>query len=129
MCLYSWTSRKKAISDIICYKVFICDTEGRNLSSRYRRSYKWQMGKLTEAERAKAGSVKKESEIRSGYFHSYQKVRDALTSPELYLTQTKVVVCKCIIPAGSYYYYGIHSDGKEGYASKKLIIDSYIYKN
>lgn len=126
MCLYSWQKRKKSSKDIICYKVFICDKDGNNLTSRYRDAFKWIIGKLTKAERAKAGCIKRDGEITTGYFHSYEKAKEAIESilsPELYHERGKsLLVYECIIPAGSYYYYGIHSDGREGYASKELIV-------
>ena len=37
------------------------------------------------------------------------------------------VIVKCIIPKGSYYYYGYHQGGLFGYASKQLkIVEKYV---
>ena len=118
MCLYSWQNRKKATKDIVCYKTLNC-IKGK-LHSIYGRHI-WELDTVYEAERAKPNYY--EDEITFGYFHSYDKMFNQYSlSPGLQR------YAKCIIPKDTYYYYGIHSDGHEGYASKKLkIVEIYDY--
>ena len=121
MCLYSWQKRKKATKDIECYKIFV-KTDGV-IRSRYY-VYRWKFGEIQESQKALPGRIKRDGEVTSGYFHSYNSLSEAKRSLLCY--KENEILCKCIIPKGSYYYYGIHSDGHEGYASKKLKITEII---
>lgn len=123
MCLYSWDLRKKATKDIECYKIVVA-ANGK-ICSRYY-DYEWEIDKIHESPRALPSRIKSDGDITGGYFHSYYSLNEAKKSILCY--KEHEVLCKCIIPEGSYYYYGIHSDGYEGYASKKLKITEIISK-
>lgn len=127
MCLLIQGNRRIAKEDIVCYKVL---AEWRNIStlemtfitSLFHQNNKWELGVEQTAERAVARWVK--WQIEDGYFHSYKFQANA--SAERFFHRDYDVpnmtfgVYKCIIPKGSPYYYGIHSGGNEGYASKRL---------
>lgn len=119
MCLYSCQSRKKATKDIVCYKILNCING--DLYSIYGK-HKWEVGTLYEAERAKPSYY--DDEIKFGYFHSYDKEIEI----NKYSLNSMQRVVRCIIPKGTYYYHGIHSDGREGYASKKLKV-VHVFEN
>lgn len=126
MCLYSWKTKKKAENDIECYKVLKYDSNGI-LSSLFQDSFKWEIGNEYKAERAKY--IYKRN-IDSGYFHSYISEMTALDVYNSLIkdynsglgTFSELKILKCIIPKGTYFYEGIHSDGRDGYASKSLKI-------
>lgn len=119
MCLYSWESKKKAENDIVCYKVIKYDDNGI-LSSPIQGSFKWELGKEYRAERAIFSAF---GCISKGYFHSYISEWAAFNAQHSSLGCFKETrIFKCIIPKGTYFYQGIHSDGREGYASKSLKI-------
>lgn len=128
MCLLIQGNRRIAKEDIICYKVL---AEWRNIStlkivsiaSLFHQGNKWELGVEQTAERAVPRWFK--DQIEDGYFHSY-KFQDSARTEKLWRYSDSGVssmtfgVYKCIIPKGSPYYYGIHSGGNEGYASKRL---------
>lgn len=127
MCLLIQGNRRIAKEDIICYKVL---AEWRNIStlkiasivSLFHQNNKWELGVEQTAKRTVARWVKEQ--IEDGYFHSY-KFEDSAYAARCFHHDDAVPnmtfgVYKCIIPKGSPYYYGIHSGGNEGYASKRL---------
>lgn len=119
MCLYSWKTKKKAENDIVCYKILKYDNNGI-LSSPLQDSFKWELGKEYRAERATFSFF---GDISKGYFHSYISEMTAFNAMHSSLgCFKKSRIFKCIIPKGTYFYEGIHSDGREGYASKCLKI-------
>ena len=120
MCLYSWQKRKKATKDIECYKIVLI--KNGVIHSKYHDK-EWELNKLYEAENALPFRIKSDGDVTSGYFHSYDSFEEV---KRWAFCDKNEVVCKCIIPDGTYYYYGIHSDGHEGYASKKLKITEII---
>ena len=93
------------------------------LRSRYRSNFKWIVDKVYQADKAWTGSLRR-GEIKEGYFHSYSKVpiNTLNTNPFFDVYSLKECIYECIIPEGTYYYTGTHSDGMEGYASKYLKI-------
>lgn len=119
MCLYKRGSRKRAKEDILCYKVLIYNIKESKYHSKFKK-YEWEIGVEKEAGKTKPGCISKYGEIGSGYFHSY-KWAWAINSNGS-TSEYKECIFRCIIPKGSYYYEGIHSDGIDGYASKKLKI-------
>ena len=123
MCLYSWQSRKKATKDIECYKIVVV-SDGV-MRSQFHNDNIWELNKVYEAEKALPGRIKYDGDVASGYFHSYNYLDSARRA---FSYEKYEIICKCIIPAGTYYYAGIHSDGHTGYASKKLKITEIIYQ-
>lgn len=128
MCLYirGKGSKKKAEKDIVCYKILALDENG-HLCSRYKSYFMWIVDKTYRADNAWTGSIKA-GEVKEGYFHSY--TYNPLYNPkqvDVLLVQN-LVVYECIIPAGTYYYKGRHSDGVEGYASKSLKLIKRLYQ-
>ena len=127
MCLLIQGNRRIAKEEIVCYKVL---AEWRNIStlkivsiaSLFHQGNKWELGVEQTAERAVPRWVK--CQIEDGYFHSYKFQDRALTEklwhPDNGVSSMTLGVYKCIIPKGSPYYYGVHSGGCEGYASKRL---------
>ena len=113
MCLLKQSSKLKAKEDIVCYKV--CYLRNNYLCSFFH-DFLWDLNKVYEAERAKP--ARRRCSIYDGYFHSYAKPEHAYGL----LQRENVVLVKCIIPKDTYYYKGIHQEGKDGYASKKLKI-------
>lgn len=113
MCMLKSSTRLKATKDIVCYKV--CKYNGKRLSSFFYH-FIWKLNHTYEAEHARVAPIK--DHIYDGYFHTF-------TSPELcsrILKNEGTIMCKCIIPKGTYYFKGWHDDCREGYASKKLKI-------
>lgn len=119
MCLYKRGNRKRAQKDIIAYKILVYTKRDARYHSMFK-NYIWDIGVEQEAKKAKPGCISKYGEVGSGYFHSYKNVVFGLNSEST--SEYKKCIFKCIIPKGSYYYEGIHSDGLDGYASKKLKI-------
>lgn len=117
MCLYPKYKLKKAKHDIVCYKVMLNKKSNIFYSIYWNTNEPWYIGEFKKGKHVWGRDFIFSGEIGSGYIHSYKDERDAITSCDDFLC-----VCKCIIPKGSYYYEGIHSDGKYGYASKKLKI-------
>lgn len=63
-------------------------------------------------------NIEKYSEhLTQGFIHSFKNKSDALkfAKREIYID-----VVECIIPAGTYYFEGINSDGTDGYASTQI---------
>ena len=120
MCLYSWKAKKKAENDIECYKVLKYDQNGI-LSSPFQESFKWEVGKEYKDERAK---LLYRGEVNEGYFHSYNSYMTAFNAcVNDFNSKRRLIIARCIIPKGTYFYQGIHSSGgREGYASKSLKI-------
>lgn len=120
MCLYvsSKKNRKKAKEDIICYKVL--NTKHGDLLSIFEH-FKWTLGVEETAEKATDIWGDK---IRDGYFHTYDNYFNAVKESLF----PGFEVFECIIPKGTYYYKGRHSDSFEGYASKKLIVVKQLEK-
>ena len=125
MCLYKRGNRKRAKKDIIAYKVLVYNRRDARFHSMYK-NYIWDIGVEQEAKKARPGRISKDGEVGSGYFHSY-KYAFAINISESTLDY-KTCIFRCIIPKGSYYYEGFHSDGIDGYASKKLKIVEELYR-
>lgn len=118
MCMLKLSSRLKATKDIVCYKVCICNTD--KIYSLHYRDFIWELNKEYTADRAKIYYLP--DYVYDGYFHTFNKIEYALKEKEEGSFKIYTKVYKCIIPSGAYYYKGLHQDGKEGYASKKLKI-------
>lgn len=54
-----------------------------------------------------------------GFIHSFRKKEDAIMFAKC-PGHSYVDVVECVIPAGTYYFKGINSDGTDGYASTKI---------
>lgn len=127
MCLVLAGRRKKAKEDILCYKVLKehLDINGdiKHLNSPYFERYEWVLGKKASNEMPTPGEIDN-NQIKGGYFHSFSKEKDALDESWWHIPHfdERIGVYKCVIPKGSIYYCGEHSDGGEGYASKCLKI-------
>lgn len=123
MCLTSFGSRKKAKTDIVCFKIFRVypKNDGLYIKSRIH-NYRWEIGKAETCKRATSINY---GEIHDGYFHSYTTVGEAMLQ---HGTSGSVpeYIFKCIIPAGTWYYEGIHSDHSHGYASKSLVVKELL---
>lgn len=124
MCLtlINTISRKRAKTDIICYKVLVWRTtnHSRRLSSPIFQET-WNIGEeKTNTERR---WTRYRHAIDNGYYHSYEMLCDARSfEDELGGRGLWAETYKCVIPQGAYYYKGYHSRVREGYASKKLRI-------
>lgn len=124
MCMLKLSSKLYAKEDIVCYKILrqmhIGDmTTLKSLLNDYR----WVIGKRERASRSKA---RYDNKIYDGYFHSYREIPKKLPHISPFLDAMSVisipVIYKCIIPKGSLYYEGIHSDALDGYCSKSLVV-------
>ena len=128
MCLYTTRRKKKAVTDIVCYKIMMINKRGE-LCSLYRNNFKWIIGKVYNAGRAWTGSLKL-GEVKEGYFHSYMynpAYYPNISLPSSLASGFDICIYECVIPAGAYYYEGIHTDKLRGYASKSLKIIKKIY--
>lgn len=124
MCLLPLHSRKKAKHDIVCYKIFRT-TLSKNKKLKIKslfHNYKWEIGKL-ETITKRASCVYCKGNIYDGYFHSYATLVEANMQLGINDGCTNEFIYECIIPAGTWYYEGIHSDHRNGYASKSLKIN------
>lgn len=122
MCLYTNGKIKKAKKDIVCYKIMFNGRLRNTFHSIYWNTNEaWNIGSFK-----KGNSIIKRydiiDEIGSGYIHSYKNESDAKKSVD------EFTVCMCVIPKKTYYYEGIHSDGKYGYAAKKMKILKVVRK-
>ena len=129
MCLVKEGCKKKAKEDIVCYKVMSCLEDGSDIRSLFYSKCCWNLGETKIGKKAPTAFWK--DQVDGGYFHTYAS--KALCYFALIyerskhsLIERRLEMYQCIIPAGSYYYAGRHSDGTEGFASKKLIIEKLI---
>jgi len=118
MCMLKLSSRLKASHDIVCYKVCICNAD--KIYSLHNNHFIWELNKEYEAERA--SPTRSKGNIFDGYFHSFDNIEYAKDLAAHSYWVKYAMVYKCIIPKGTYYYKGLHDDGRRGYASKKLKI-------
>ena len=130
MCLTKFGSRKKSRYEKVCYKIFEENLTTHEICSRFHKGFKWEVGKEYEAERAHNGRLWYYGEVNSGYFHSYEKLEYAIDEVNNYYKNSNnaayLVIYECAIPSDTPYYWGIHSDGHDGYASKRLILKKLI---
>ena len=127
MCLTKVGGKRKATKDIVCYKVLIETYNGNGeklCCSPYNKFY-WEIGKEYKNEEI-ANNYGSKEEIFSGYFHTFEKINECETKARKLIRSCRqneaLVMYECVIPKGTYYYYGYHQDGFWGYASKKLKI-------
>lgn len=120
MCLIVKGGKKKAKTDIVCYKIMAHYPRG--ICSRYHSFMMWEVGKEYQAFRACSGFIKKYKEIHEGYFHSYCEI------PITDINKDNEYVYECIIPKGTWYFQGMHTDGYDGYASKSLKVIRCLQK-
>jgi len=128
MCLTTFgntkANRKCATRDIVCYKVFVISLDDflqpTVINSMYHRTnVPWKIGVTKTAEKSPFIYC---GEVKGGYFHSYRDWVDAQQIIKRGDGTRRLMVFKCVIPKGTWYYTGIHSDGFDGYASKQLRI-------
>lgn len=119
MCLIVKGGKKKAKTDIVCYKIMVQYPGG--ICSRYH-FMTWEIGREYQAYRACSGFIKKYKEIHEGYFHSYCEI------PVTDISKHNEYVYECIIPKGTWYFQGMHTDGNDGYASKSLKVIRCLQK-
>ena len=118
MCLKTTlTEPKIAQEDITCYKVI-----SQNMTSLYYTEFKWELGKLYEAEMECSSQWRRISLI-SKAFHSYQTLEDLRYG--FYKSELPCLMVKCTIPKGSEFYTGIQGS-ENGFASNKLIINEIL---
>lgn len=123
MCMLKLSSKLYAKEDIVCYKILRqLSIDGITTLKSFYNDYKWVIGKHERASRSKA---RYDNNIYDGYFHSYREIPKEL--PRINPSFDVIpVIYKCIIPKGSLYYKGIHSDALDGYCSKSLIVTEKI---
>jgi hypothetical protein len=129
MCLTKEGCRRKATKDIECYKVLLeyNDNGVTRLFSPYYGYKEWEIGKTFINYERGYSPTPNSHNVFGGYYHSYENLQYSyLTSKDIErrqkTTKPRVVICKAIIPKGTYYYYGYHYGGYWGYASKELKI-------
>ena len=125
MCLYTTGKKKKAMEDIICYKVFLLD------NGNLRAPFRFTLYKTNEiiVDQKKNfikyfGNLK---QIYDGFMHSFKTKKTAIYLADLFNKRgyaDRYVVYKCRIPKNSFYYEGesyIEScKTRKSYASKRL---------
>lgn len=148
MCLYTKQKEPKiAQEDIICYKVLeICNPEWNLESSHKRKSkktvlmsyfhsdFKWNIdknyrSKLVIEPRPIAESYEDFKYYVSKAFHSYKTLESTKFFCYIISHQSDMdpcVIVRCVIPKGAKYCEGMHSDGKEGYASNQMIMKEVV---
>ena len=126
MCLKSETIRsKKATSDIVCYKVLL--KKSHSLVSPFYHNFKWKFREIVEP-RDKAVYRFISKHIEDGYLHTFSSIYGAEDMVKDSSMRDHLRIYKCIIPEGTYYYKGIQSGGRYGYASKKLKLVKLVKK-
>jgi len=116
--------KRRSADDIVCYKILIKDRYGNLFSPLH--PFLWKLNVEYKAERRWSPLAR--NEVKDGYFHTYGDRPSGRIVVSLPAHDSTVVLCKCIIPKGSYYYFGEHSNGVLGYASKKLKIVEIIHE-
>lgn len=119
MCLKVKNVRsKKATEDILCYKVVKKNYKGDLISPFYPK-FVWQVGvEAGPNENAIRRFIP--TDIEGGYLHSFSTISGALDMTLFGSDRKNLRIYKCVIPKGTHYYEGMHSNGFSGYASKKL---------
>lgn len=119
MCLKVKNVRsKKATEDILCYKVVLKNHNGE-LTSPFYPKFVWQVGVETGPnERSIRRFIPKD--IEGGYLHSFSTISGAIDLKIFNINKGRMEIYECVIPKGTHYYEGMHSNGFSGYASKKL---------
>ena len=121
---------KVAHEDIKCFKIVSINEEG-NLHSAARK-FPYQMGKVYTAK----GDFSKICRlgyhyhlVEGGGFHSFVESYDAYFSYDGYKDTygEKMIIVRCHIPKGSFYYVGETLGGEPNYVSQSIVLDEMVY--
>lgn len=119
-------SRLKAKEDIVCYKVFKVN-DNHEIVSPFHTFFIWTP-KTVITDKVRGVNHYGDGYVEKGYFHSFKNMDDAMDLCRGVNTCThfhNAIVCKCIIPKGSYYYKGWFRN-RHSFASKSLMILGYV---
>lgn len=111
---------KKALKDIICYKI-VCvgDHKMEGFKARYY-TFSYEIGK-TYTEQAWRNIANAKSDLATYKwcvmigFHSYTSYWTAYDN-----TYPGLILLKCVIPKGSFYFEGVDSTGEKCYCSNSI---------